>query len=95
LLVRIPLTSGYSGRPAGKASMIKPNNGTVSTIRQAPDLAKRLEVELRDSNPWPLACHPWRIRLPESEMVRSVQVRISLQSDNDWSRPAQFGFVVT
>jgi len=28
-------------------------------------------------------------------MVRSVQVRISLQSDNDWSRPAQFGFVVT
>jgi hypothetical protein len=28
-------------------------------------------------------------------MVRSVQVGISLQSGNDWSRPAQFCFVVT
>src|SRR5215472_18364523 len=48
-----------------------------------------------DSNPWPLACHPWRIRLARSEMVGSVEVGAGLSSVQGWSRPVRAGPVVT
>ena len=51
MLVRIPLTSGYYGRPVGNASVIMTNNATGSTSQQASDLAKRLKVELRGLEP--------------------------------------------
>ena len=49
--MRIPLTCSYYGRPLGKILVIIPDSGTGVTGRQAADLAKHLEVELRGLEP--------------------------------------------